>query len=131
MSAEKHQKQIEEMVEQNKSVIAYNEKMYEKCQRIVKEMQADNDEKQESIMKELWTQLEERAGPHQRMVKGMRAEYTKVMEDTSEQQRCMIKDLQNLNHCDQKEHDDVVGELERKHHTELREISKKLHWQKV
>ena len=73
---EKHQKQIEEMAEQNKSLIAYNEKMYEKCQRIVKEMQADHDEKREDIMKELWSQLEERDDRHWRMMPRMRAEWS-------------------------------------------------------
>ena len=45
MAGEKHQKEIQEMAEQNMSVIAYNEEMFEKCQRIVKDMQADHEEK--------------------------------------------------------------------------------------
>ena len=126
VSEEKHQKQIEEMAELNKNVIAHNEKMYEKCQRIVKEMQADQDEKQEDIMKELRSQLEERDGRHRRLVARMTAEYLKVMEDTSELQRYMMY-LENLNRCDQKEHDDV-GQPYRNLHPEL---SKEVHRQKV
>ena len=72
MAEEKHKKQIEEMAEQNKSIIASNEKMYDKCQRIVMEMQADHEEKQESIVKEMRSQLHDKDDLHQRIVTGMR-----------------------------------------------------------
>ena len=42
----------------------------------LKEMQADHDEKREDIMKELWSQLEERDDRHWRMVARMRAEWS-------------------------------------------------------
>ena len=118
VSEEKHQKQMEEMAELNKSLIAHNEKIYEKCQRIVKEMQTDYDEKQEDIIKELRSQLEERDGRHRRMVASMTAEYIKVMEDTSEQKRYMDE---NLNSRDQKEHD-CIAELHRKHNAEVQMV---------
>ena len=124
MVEEKHQEQIEEMAEQNKSVIAYNEKMYEKCQRIVMEMQVDHEEKQESIVKEMRSQLHDKYYLHQRIVTGMRREYLKVMEDTSEQWQNMIKDLQKRKRQNEKEHGDVVDDLHRKHDAELREASR-------
>ena len=124
MAEEKHQEQIEKLAEQNKSVIAYNEKMYEKCQRIVVEMRADHEEKQDSIMKEMRSQLHDKDDLHQRIVTGMRREYLKVMEDTSEQRQNMIKDLQKRNRQNEKEHGDVVDDLHTKQDAELREASR-------
>ena len=123
MAEEKHQEQIEEMEEQNKSVIAYNEKMYEKCQRIVMEMQVGHEERQESIVKEMRSQLHDKDDLHQRIVTGMRREYLKVMEDTSEQRQNMIKGLQKRNRQNEKEHGGVVDDLYRKQDAELREAS--------
>ena len=126
MAEEKHHKEIEKMAEQNKSVAAYNEKLYEKCRHIVMEMQADHEEKQESIVKEMLSQLHDKDDLHQRLVTGMRREYLKVMEDTSEQRQNMIKDLQKRNRQNEKEHGDVVDDLHRKNDAELREASREV-----
>ena len=53
-----------------------------------------------------------------------------VMEDTSDQQQ-YVKDLENLNHCDQNEPNGVFGEVHRKPIAELRKVWKELRRQKV
>ena len=126
MAEERHQKEIQEMAHQNESVTAYTDKMYEKCQSIVKEMQAYHEEKQESIVEEMRSQFQDKNELHQRIVTGMRREYLKVMEDTSEQRQDMIKDLQKRNRQNEKERGDVVDDLQRKHDAELREASREL-----
>ena len=129
MAEEKHQKEIQEMAQQNESVTAYTEKIYERCQSIVKEMQADHEEKQESIVKEMRSQLQDKDDLHQRIMTGMRTEYRKVMEDTSEQRQDMIKDLQRRNRQNENERGDAVDDLQRKHDAELREASRELQQQ--
>ena len=87
------------------------------------EMQVGHEERQESIVKEMRSQLHDKDDLHQRIVTGMRREYLKVMEDTSEQRQNMIKGLQKRNRQNEKEHGDVVDDLYRKQDAELREAS--------
>ena len=82
--------------------------------------------KRESIVNEMRSQLRDKDDLHQRLVTGMRKEYLKVMEDTSEQRQNMIKGLQNRYRQNEKEHGDVVDDLQRKHDAELREASREL-----
>ena len=90
---------------------------------VLMEMQVGHEERQESIVKEMRSQLHDKDDLHQRIVTGMRREYLKVMEDTSEQRQNMIKGLQKRNRQNEKEHGDVVDDLYRKQDAELREAS--------